>query len=118
MKSLVILALTLMAGAAQAGQCLISTTRYACPGKEKDSYSKCAGQQSCDAETATATVQECAALTLRACINTRLDITKYKMVRAKFNGANVSSGIDFCDKDQPGYKVSKNFPYRNSANCR
>ena len=109
---------TVFSAAAQAGDCVIGVTRYACPGKEQESYSKCGGKQSCDAKTQTATAQECAAQALLACENKRYDITKYKLIRAKFNGKDVAGGMDFCDKDQGSYKVAQHFPYRNSKDCR
>lgn len=115
-SALIFSALTLTQ--AHAGECAISVTRYACPGMEKESYSKCGGQQSCDTKHAANTAAACAALALKACENSRFDITKYKLIRAKFNGANVANGIDFCDKDSGAYRVRDHFPFRNSAQCR
>ncbi len=109
---------TLTLGSAYAGVCKVSVTRYACPGMEKESYSKCGGQQSCDADFAANTVADCSALALKACENSRFDITKYKLIRAKFNGVDVTGGMDFCDKDSGAYRVRDHFPFRNSAQCR
>ncbi len=119
MSKLVALCLmTMSLASAYAGECVIHTTRYACPGQEAESYSKCNGKQSCDQTQEAANVDACAALSLQACANKRYTVTKYKSVTSKFDGKPVSGGIDFCDKDSGDYKVAENFPYRHSADCK
>lgn len=103
---------------AMAADCVITTTRTACPGKEKESYSKCEdGAQTCSKTLASDSEAECKASALAACKNDRTTITKYKKVTATFSGKDFAKGLDFCDKDAGEYSVKANFPFRNSAKC-
>jgi len=61
MKSLVSCVLFLcLSVSAIAGECVLKTTRVACPGKEKESFSKCNGQASCDEKVVADSAKECA----------------------------------------------------------
>ena len=98
-------------GTAYAGDCVLQTTRTSCPGKEKESYSKCEGKQSCSQKVSVASAAECATKALASCANKRYDITKYKKVTATFDGAPVESGKDFC-VGHPDY------PHINKPDCK
>jgi hypothetical protein len=90
--------------AAGAG-CVLKVTRTACPGKEKESYSKCNGKQSCEMQDAAASAADCAAAALKACENTpdRQQVTKSKVITAVFGGQPVEGGKNFCAADRPDF---------------
>lgn len=82
-----------------AGSCEIHFTRTACPGQEEISYKKCNGQQSCSEIVDVADAQGCKTAATQACENQRLNITKSKVITAKFDGAEIKTdagGTDFC----------------------
>ena len=92
-------ALMATARTAAAGECAIEYIRTACPGQEKESYSKCNGTQSCVLPEPAADVAACQAAAVKACANDRLTITKSKVVHAKFDGSAImtaSGKDDFC----------------------
>jgi uncharacterized protein (UPF0179 family) len=92
-----------MTQAAQAG-CVIHYDRTACPGKEAESYSKCNGAKTCDKEdTSAVSLKACEQATAAACINTRLTITKSKVVTGKFNGTALRGGSNFCASNRPDF---------------
>ncbi len=115
---LCLLAIALPITFAQAADCVVHTTRYACPGQEQESYAKCNGKQSCDSTVAVTDENACASLALQGCANKRLTVTQYKSVTAKLAGKAVMGGVDFCDKDMGDYKVKENFPFRHAATCK
>ena len=82
---------------ALAGDCVITTTRNACPGREEVCYSKCAGKQTCDETKAMPSKEACEAEALRNCTVFRPGDTKSKKISAKYDGAELNSGKDFCD---------------------
>ncbi len=89
----------IFSGLVAAGTCEIKYTRTACPDKEKISYKKCKGKQSCSKFKEADTAQACAALAVKSCRNKRLSITKLKVINAAFDGAAIkaSNGSDdFC----------------------
>lgn len=84
---------------AMAGECAIEYVRTACPGKEAESYSKCAGKQSCVQPEQAADEKACQAAAVKACANDRLTVTKSKVIKAKFDGKAIMSTSgkeDFC----------------------
>jgi hypothetical protein len=99
----------LLAGSASAGECLLTVTRTACKGKEADSYAKCGGDKTCDDVKKTATAADCAVEALKACINTpeRQGVTKSKVVTARFEGAAVEGGKNFCDPTRGDFNKCK-----------
>lgn len=101
----------LVTGTAYAGDCVLHVTRTACPGKEKESFSKCDGKPSCDQKIPVASASQCASKAKSNCANKRYDITKYKKVTASLDGAAVDGGKDFC-AGHPDY------PYANKADCK
>ena len=89
--------------AAQAG-CIIHYNRTACPGQEAVSYSKCNGTKECDKEDSSAvSLAACEQATAAACVNTRLTITKSKIVTGKFNGTALRGGSNFCASNRPDF---------------
>ena len=89
-------ATSLSVSTAFAGECILNVTREACPGKEKESYEKCKGQKSCNENKKTGSAEACAKEAVKACQNKRLDQTKSKVIKAKFAGAELEGGKDFC----------------------
>lgn len=82
-----------------AGTCEIQYTRTSCPGKEKISYKKCKGQQSCSKFKETADAAACKKAAVASCRNKRLTVTKSKVIKAVYDGAalKASNGSDdFC----------------------
>jgi uncharacterized protein (UPF0179 family) len=101
--SLAALCLLTLSQVAQAG-CVIHYNRTACPGQETVSYSKCNGTKECDKEDTSATsVKACEQATAAACVNTRLTITKSKIVTGKFNGTALRGGSNFCASNRPDF---------------
>ncbi len=111
------LALTLAFGLtapafAQDGGCIVHYKRTACAGQEAESFKKCDGNAECDRDKPATSAEACTAAALASCANSRLDITKYKVITATYNGAQLTGGFDaegnadaaginFCDKDRP-----------------
>lgn len=93
------------------GDCGISYTRTACPGKDAQSYAKCDGQASCVKFVAADSPQACQAAALKACANDRLDITRSKVIGATYKGAALKSASgqsDFCaDYDKRAAEFDK-----------
>ncbi|WP_397536077.1 hypothetical protein [Roseateles sp.] len=103
--------LTLAMGSVYAGECLLQVTRTACPGQEKESYSKCDGKPGCIESVPAASPSQCALKAKSACANKRLEITKYKKISATYDGAAVEGGKDFC----VGHR---DYPYAAKAECK
>ncbi len=93
------------------GDCAVSYTRTACPGKEAESFSKCDGKASCVKQVEAATPEACQAAALKACANDRLDITQSKVINASFKGQALKSAsgkADFClDYDKRAAEFDK-----------
>jgi len=85
--------------AVNAGECAVNYVRTACPGKEDISYKKCDGEKECTKMKAASSVEECREVATKSCSNSRLDITKSKVITAQFEGAPIqtdSGADDFC----------------------
>ncbi len=85
--------------------CVVNINRTACPGKETESYSKCGGSKSCDKDESASTEAACIAAAKANCPNSRLDITKSKVVKARFNGKQLKGpyGGSFCAPNRPDF---------------
>lgn len=104
--------LTWIAGPAVAADCVIQYARTACKGKEAESFKKCDGKAECAKTVPADNEPACTAAAMKACDNDRIDITKYKVITAKFGdkalaggfdakGAAVANGPNFCDAKRP-----------------
>lgn len=96
---LAVVALSSFSNFSFAGSCELYFTRTACPGMEEISYKKCNGQQSCTEVVDVADAQACKSAATQACENQRLNITKSKVITAKFGGAELKTeggSTDFC----------------------
>lgn len=95
--------------AAQAGECVVNINRTACAGKESESYSKCGGSKSCDKDEGASSEAECVAAAKSNCPNSRLDITKSKVVKARYNGKSLAGpfGGNFCAPNRPDFNKCK-----------
>jgi hypothetical protein len=89
--------------------CVVNVNRTACAGKESESYSKCGGSKSCDKDYPAATEAACIAAAKENCPNKRLDITKSKVVKARFNGKSLAGpyGGGFCAPNRPDFNKCK-----------
>ena len=94
-----------------AADCEISVSRTACPGQERESFSKCGGNASCVEKKPATDAAACAALAVAACPNSRQQVTKNKKVTATFNGAAVEGGKDFC-------LGHRDYPYAAKQECK
>jgi hypothetical protein len=104
MKSVMSCALLLfLCASAVAGDCVLKTTRTACPGKEKEAYSKCNGAASCDEQIQADSAKECAEKAIKSCDNSRPAMIKSKEVSAMFDGKPVEGGGNFCAADRADY---------------
>jgi hypothetical protein len=93
-----------LSAVAEAG-CVIHYNRTACPGKETESYSKCNGTKECDKEDSggAASLKACEQATAAACANSRLTITKSKVITGKFNGKALRGGSNFCASNRADF---------------
>jgi hypothetical protein len=110
-RVMVLAALTLAVGSVFAGECVLQVTRTACPGKDTESFSKCAGKASCNETVPAASAGQCTLKAKSACANKRQDVTKNKKVSATFDGSPVEGGKDFCI-DHADY------PYASKPDCK
>jgi hypothetical protein len=92
--------------------CVVHYVRTACQGQEAVSFKKCDGKAECEKTKPADSPEACASAALKSCANSRLDITKYKVITAQYNGQALSGGFDvegnadpaglnFCDKNRP-----------------
>ncbi len=105
-KSIILAALFGLSFASNAfADCVVNINRTACPGKEGESYSKCGGSKSCDKDEVGSTEAACIAAAKSNCPNSRLDITKSKIVKARFNGKSLAGpyGGSFCAPNRPDF---------------
>ena len=96
----------LLSGSAFGAVCEVKYVRTACPGQQATSYKKCDGKKSCVKNKPANTVAECQAAALKSCNNGRLDITKSKIITAKFNGKQIKATdgqLNFCKADRPDF---------------
>jgi hypothetical protein len=109
MKKITALAALLVvsfASNAYAGECLVRYVRTACPGKEVESYSKCGGAKECNKNEAASTEAACIGNAKRACANSRLEITKSKVITATYDGKVLKgpfAGGNFCANKRPDF---------------
>jgi hypothetical protein len=98
-----------MATNALAFECVVNVNRTACPGQEAESYSKCGGSKSCDKNEDASTEAACIAAAKANCPNSRLTITKSKVVKARFNGKQLAGpyGGNFCAPNRPDFNKCK-----------
>lgn len=85
--------------AVNAGECAVHYLRTACPDKEDVSYKKCDGEKECTKMKAAISIEECREVATKSCGNSRLDITKSKVITAQFDGAPIQTETgkdDFC----------------------
>ena len=87
------------AQAAETTDCAVHYTRTACAGQEATSYKKCDGNQSCTKYKPADSLAACQEAALKSCKNKRFDITKSKVITAKYKGEPIQSTSgkdDFC----------------------
>ncbi|EQC45687.1 hypothetical protein [Bacteriovorax sp. Seq25_V] len=90
------------------GECVLHYNRTACGGQHRNgktnqamSYLKCSGDKECDKTVSASSMEQCQEAALKACSNRRFDITKRKVITAKWNGAAIKDkhgNEDFCLK--------------------
>ena len=105
------LAALLASGTVFAADCVLNVTRTACPGQEKESFSKCGGNASCVEKKPAADASQCVAAAAAACANSRQTVTKNKQVTAEFHGVKLENGKDFC----AGHA---DYPYAAKQDCK
>lgn len=92
-------------------KCEVFYDRTACEGKDKEAYSKCDGKKTCTKVESSEDESECKEEALKACANSRTDITKSKIISAKWNGKEIlskSGKKDFCeDYDKKSAEFNK-----------
>ncbi|MEO5376730.1 MAG: hypothetical protein H7832_02940 [Magnetococcus sp. DMHC-6] len=104
--------------AAAESPCVLSYVRTACAGQEAVSYAKCGGKAACDKEKDADMKPICVAEAEKACSNDRVDITKSKIIKAKFRGEQLvggyndagapdPKGFNFCAADRPDFNKCK-----------
>jgi hypothetical protein len=103
--------LSLTMSTSYAAECLLQITRTACPGQEKESFSKCDGKSSCTESVPAASASQCALKAKSSCSNKRVEITKYKKINATYDGVVVEGGKDFC-MGHPDY------PFSSKPDCK
>ena len=92
-------------------KCEVAYDRTACKGKEAESYAKCDGKKTCMKTESAEDESECKDAALKACANSRVDVTKSKVITAKWNGKEIMSKTnkkDFCeDYDKKSIEFNK-----------
>ena len=81
-------------------KCEVHYDRTACTGKTDESYAKCDKQKTCTKVESAEDEKECMEAAQKACANSRTDITKSKIITAKWNGKEILSKTnkkDFCE---------------------
>jgi len=96
---------------ASAADCVLQVTRTACAGEEKESFSKCDGKANCEEKKPAVSAAQCASKAKSGCANSRLTVTKYKKITAKYDNVDVEGGKDFCT-GHPDY------PYASKPSCK
>ncbi|NRB37623.1 MAG: hypothetical protein HRU20_04040 [Pseudomonadales bacterium] len=99
MYKFILIIISLFSAQLFAGACDIHYTKYACEGNEKTSFRTYSGKPSCVKNKEAASADECKALAVKSCANSRHNITKSKVITATFDGAvlKASAGAsDFC----------------------
>ncbi len=95
----IVMGFVLTSFSAQAGDCDVHYKRTACPGQEAISYKKCDGNQECTKSKEASSVEECQEVAVKSCSNSRLDITKSKVITAMYKETAIkttSGKDDFC----------------------
>lgn len=87
-----------------AGICEVYVERTACPGKEAESYVKCGGKQSCSNKKKAETEADCTKLGEEECSNSRVDITKSKVIKVTFGGKQSEN---LCKADRADFNQCK-----------
>ena len=80
-------------------KCEITYDRTACKGKDAESFAKCDGKKTCTKVESAEDESECKEAALKACANSRVDVTKSKVVTAKWGDKEImskSNKKDFC----------------------
>lgn len=95
-----------MPTSAIAGDCVVTITRVACPGREAICYSKCNGVPTCDETKKFDSKEECEKEALRNCTVFRPGDTKEKKVIAKFNESSLNDGKNYCDPVKPEFNYN------------
>jgi hypothetical protein len=85
---------------AQAADCAIFIERTACSGHEADSYAKCGGKASCSTMKAADDDAACRKLAESECANSRVTVTKSKVVKYTFAG---KQSANVCAADRPDF---------------
>ena len=92
-------------------KCEINYDRTACKEKDTESYAKCDGKKTCTKIESAEDESECQAAALKACANSRTDITKSKIITAKWKDKEIMSKTgkkDFCaDYDKKAAEFNK-----------
>ena len=86
--------------------CEVKYVRTACPGKQEVSYKKCGGKKSCIKNKPVKNYAECQKAALKSCYNGRLDITKSKVITAKYAGKQVKTTdgkLNFCKANRSDF---------------
>ncbi len=112
MTKAAIIGLFLVFGATQvqAGECVMTVTRTPCSKEtEEKSFAKCKGKATCDEIKKTGSDIACEKEAAKACENNgdRQQITKSKVVKAKYDGKDVAGGKNFCDEKRPDFNKCK-----------
>ncbi len=105
--SLAITGLSFLSGISHAGICELTVKRVACAGKEAESYKKCDGKDQCTNKQKADSEAACQKLAENECVNSRLDITKSKEIKATFGGSPVKGGANLCATDRADFNKCK-----------
>lgn len=87
-------------------QCILFVDRTACSkDKEVESYKKCDGAKSCNKKRPARSEEQCVEEAKRECVNARFDVTKSKVVKAKWAGKELMGEFDggFCSQERDDY---------------
>ena len=105
-KALLISSFLLASSSLFGAVCEVNYVRTACPGQEDISFKKCGGKRSCTKNKPANSYAACQKAALKSCHNGRLDITKSKIITAKYNGKQVktaSGKLNFCKSSRSDF---------------
>lgn len=87
-------------------KCEVRYVRTACEGKEKISYKKCGGKKECTKTKRAKNEAACAKAAEKSCRNSRLEITKSKVITAFWDGKPLKTADgkeNFCAADRKDF---------------
>ena len=101
--TLFVFAATFASAQAFAGECKMTITREACPGKDAQAYEPYKGQKTTEESKKVGSADACKKEADKACAIVRKGLLKSKSIKARFDGKDVEGGSELCDQKRADY---------------